>query len=137
VHRARKSDNQQSCGERGGTRIKQNEPETSCRERNGKHADARPVEVQNCGDERDATEELHLVKFDQQLPYPAGNAPRIRRAGGNERRCFDNGKPQIEGERDRRAPEQDQEICLARRRHEIAHGECCHAWRGPGNVVKR
>jgi hypothetical protein len=137
VHRARKSDNQQSGGKRGGARIKQNESETSCHERNGKHTDARPVEMQNCGNERDAAEELHLVKFDQKLPHPAGNARCVRGAGGYEHRYLDYGNPQIDRERDHRAPEQDQEICLARRRHEIAHGECCHAWGRAGNVVMR
>jgi hypothetical protein len=54
------------------------------------------------------------MKLDDELPDAAGSMSRVGRAGGDEQRHFDKRKSEIDRYSERRASEQDQEICLAR-----------------------
>jgi hypothetical protein len=63
----------------------------------------RPRQIQYSRDQRNASEELHLVKFNDEVPEEAGRSRRAGRAGGDERLCLYYRMPQIERQSARRA----------------------------------
>jgi hypothetical protein len=93
--------------------------------------------MQYSRDQRNATKELHLVKFDEELPEIAGGPWHASRTGGNQLLRFDDRVPQIERQSARRASKQNEKICLAWCWHEKSHAKCCHALPGAGNALRR
>jgi hypothetical protein len=133
AHGSRKADDEHADSDRRKLVVRENRSENCRTHCNCERDEARLGEMRDRGDERAASEQLHLLKIDHRT---AEHAACTRKAG-----CaceFQRGRvhdhvAEIQPVSERGAAENNQKIGLSRGRQERTHGKWCHAWAGSGN----